>query len=64
MANEPIGRFGRFLTDGGIARQEELDALKADVDREIEDAVQAAMADPEPAPEDALNDLFVGQFSH
>lgn len=58
LANEPIGRFGRFLRDQGIARQEELDALKAEVDQEIEEAVQAAMADPEPAPEDALEDVF------
>ena len=59
LANEPIGRFARFLVAEQIARQDELDQIGKEVDQEIEEAVQAAMTAPEPAPEDALKDLFV-----
>ena len=59
--NEPIGRFARHLLSGGFADQAALDAIGAALDREIETAVKAAMAAPEPRPEDALNDLFVDQ---
>jgi TPP-dependent pyruvate/acetoin dehydrogenase alpha subunit len=59
LANEPIGRFGRRLIAAGIARQEGLDAVRDDVKAEVERAVQKAMSDPFPKPEDALEDMFV-----
>ncbi|MHB9024146.1 MAG: thiamine pyrophosphate-dependent dehydrogenase E1 component subunit alpha [Armatimonadota bacterium] len=57
--NEPIKRFAAQLLSAGIADQEKLDALRVDVDAEIERAVQSAMAAPDPAPEDALDGVFV-----
>ena len=59
MANEPIGRFSRRLTeDGGIAA-DVLAGIDREVDEEIEAAIEDALAAPEPKPEDALEDLFV-----
>jgi pyruvate dehydrogenase E1 component alpha subunit len=59
LANEPIGRFARHLLSSGIADQEALDAIMEGVKAEIEAAVSRAMSDPEPRPEDALEDMFV-----
>jgi len=59
LENEPIKRFSAYLLDNGIADQAGLDAIRAGVDAEIESAVQSAMAAPDPAPEEALEGLFV-----
>jgi TPP-dependent pyruvate/acetoin dehydrogenase alpha subunit len=59
LANEPIGRFARHLLAEGIADQKALDGIVESVKAEIETAVSRAMSDPEPRPEDALEDMFV-----
>jgi acetoin:2,6-dichlorophenolindophenol oxidoreductase subunit alpha len=56
---EPIIRFGAFLVSEGVADPAKLDGIRGDVDAEIEQAVQSAMAAPDPKPEDTLEDLFV-----
>ena len=37
----------------------ELKQIRETIEKEVEDAVVAAMAAPEPKPEDALEDMFV-----
>lgn len=59
MEREPIKRFTAYLLDGNYADQAALDNIIAGVDAEIEQAVQSAMAAPDPAPEEALEGLFV-----
>jgi len=59
LENEPIKQFTAYLLDNNIADQAALDAIRAGVDEEIEQAVQSAMAAPDPAPEEALEGLFV-----
>ncbi len=59
LENEPIGRFAKVLLSRGWATQKDLDAALASVKEEVEVAVKKAMADPEPRPEDALEDMFV-----
>ncbi len=59
MAREPIGRFARQLLARKAADQKAIDAIHESVKAEVEAAVQKAMADPDPLPEDALEDLFV-----
>jgi TPP-dependent pyruvate/acetoin dehydrogenase alpha subunit len=58
-ANEPIGRFAGWLVAEGSADQESLEEIRAGVKAEIEAAVEKAMTDPAPAPEDTLEDMFV-----
>jgi TPP-dependent pyruvate/acetoin dehydrogenase alpha subunit len=58
-ANEPIGRFAKYLLGRNYAEQTHLDKIVEEADREIEAAVDAAKAAPQPEPEDALQDLFV-----
>ena len=59
VQNEPIGRFARYLINEGIIEQEALNKVGKELDHEIEIAVQAAMAEPEPQPEDTLTGVFV-----
>ena len=59
LANDPIGRVVRHLLGKGIADQKALDGIMESVKAEIETAVSRAMSDPEPRPEDALEDMFV-----
>ena len=59
LANEPIGRWAAHLTTKAGVAQEELGRIGAEVDALIEAAVKHAMAAPLPAPEAALQDLFV-----
>jgi len=56
---EPIGRFAKRLLADKVADAARLDALRSEVKAEVEEAVRKAQADPEPRPEDALEDLFV-----
>lgn len=59
LGNEPIGRFSSWLLAESATDQATLDALRASVDEEIEQAVASAMAAPDPAPEEALQGLYV-----
>jgi pyruvate dehydrogenase E1 component alpha subunit len=59
VENEPIGRFAKVLLSKGWAGQKDLDAVMESVKEEVEAAVKKAMSDPEPRPEDALEDMFV-----
>jgi pyruvate dehydrogenase E1 component alpha subunit len=62
LLNEPIGRFARRLVDSSVADQTALDEIKAQVDLEIESAVESAMAAPDPLPEDTLQGVFAEQL--
>jgi 2-oxoisovalerate dehydrogenase E1 component len=50
---DPIKRFGVRLIDEGVIDQEGLQKLKDEIDREVNDAADAALASPQPAPETA-----------
>ncbi|MDX6443600.1 MAG: 2-oxoisovalerate dehydrogenase component [Blastocatellia bacterium] len=56
--HDPIKRFGSLLVEEGIASQEELQQLKDEVDREINEAADIALASPQPAPETALDFIY------
>ena len=59
LADEPIGRFCKHLLGESVATEEQLNQIDAEVDRQIEIAVEGAQAGTDPRPEDALEDLFV-----
>jgi 2-oxoisovalerate dehydrogenase E1 component len=50
---DPIVRMAEFLKSEEIASEDELAAIVADVDREINEAADAAIKAPKPAPETA-----------
>jgi 2-oxoisovalerate dehydrogenase E1 component alpha subunit len=55
---DPIDRFRKRLFEEGTLTEEEDRELRAQVKREIEDAVKDAEAAPDPAPEDALKYVY------
>ena len=59
LQEEPIRRFAGYLLSGGIIGQAGLDGIRAEVDAEIERAVESAIAAPDPKPEDALEGAFI-----
>jgi pyruvate dehydrogenase E1 component alpha subunit len=50
------------LLSKNIATIQELESIDADIEKEVQEAVEFASNSPFPKPEDALEDLFGGQF--
>jgi pyruvate dehydrogenase E1 component alpha subunit len=59
LENEPIRRFAAYLLAEQMASEAALEDIRQDVEAEIDRAVRSAMATPDPAPEEALENLFV-----
>src|SRR5918911_878598 len=55
---DPIKRFGALLIDEGFVTQEELQQIKEAIDREVNEAAEAALASPQPAPETATDYIY------
>jgi 2-oxoisovalerate dehydrogenase E1 component len=56
--HDPIKRFGALLVQEGVANQDELQQLKDEVDREINEAADVALASPQPSPETAIDFVY------
>jgi 2-oxoisovalerate dehydrogenase E1 component len=56
--HDPIKRFGALLVQEGVANQDELQALQDEIDREINEAADAALASPQPAAETATDFIY------
>ncbi|MGI8468258.1 MAG: thiamine pyrophosphate-dependent enzyme [Pyrinomonadaceae bacterium] len=57
-AIDPIKTFAEFLMNERIASSEDLEKLRKEVDKEINEAADIAIAAPQPAPETALRNVF------
>ncbi|MBX7060859.1 MAG: dehydrogenase E1 component subunit alpha/beta [Pyrinomonadaceae bacterium] len=57
-AIDPITTFAAFLMQEGIASSEALEALRKEVDAEVNAAADIAVETPQPAPETALRNVF------
>lgn len=55
---DPVKRFGALLVDEGFVTQDELQKLKDEVDREVNEAADAALASPQPAPDTAAEHVY------
>jgi 2-oxoisovalerate dehydrogenase E1 component len=55
---DPIKRFGALLIDEGLVTQAELQQVKDEVDREVNEAADAALQDQQPAPETATRFVY------
>ncbi|HEU4597032.1 MAG TPA: thiamine pyrophosphate-dependent enzyme [Pyrinomonadaceae bacterium] len=55
---DPVKRFGALLIDEGIVTQEELQRIKDEVDREVNEATDIALASPQPEPETAAHFVY------
>jgi len=55
---DPLVSYPRFLVAEGLATEEELKAIRAQVDREIAEATDAALSAPFPSPESATRHVY------
>ncbi|HJU92748.1 MAG TPA: dehydrogenase E1 component subunit alpha/beta [Pyrinomonadaceae bacterium] len=55
---DPVKRFGALLIDEGVIDQNGLQKIKDEVDREVNDAADKALASPQPAQETATRYVF------
>jgi 2-oxoisovalerate dehydrogenase E1 component len=51
---DPVKRFGALLVEEDFISQDELQQLKDEVDREVTEAADQALASPQPAPETVM----------
>jgi pyruvate dehydrogenase E1 component alpha subunit len=57
--NDPIGIFHKYLTEKKTVSVKSLDEIDAQVDEEVNKAVEFAESSPEPAMEDLFTDIYV-----
>jgi 2-oxoisovalerate dehydrogenase E1 component len=57
-AIDPIKTYAEFLMNEGLISSEDLEALRKEVDKEVNEAADIALATPQPAPESALRNIF------
>ena len=57
-ATDPITTFAEYLMTEGVASSEQLEALRKEVDEEVNKAADIAIETPQPAPESALRNVF------
>jgi 2-oxoisovalerate dehydrogenase E1 component len=55
---DPLTRTRALILELGVGRQENLDALEAEVEAEVAAAADEALTHPQPAPETALRHLY------
>jgi len=56
--HDPIKRFGALLLQEKVANPDELQQLKDEIDREINEAADIALASPQPAAETAMDFIY------
>jgi len=55
---DPIKVYENALLEQGHLSAEEIDQIKAEIDRKLDEAIRFAENSPSPLPEDCLNDVF------
>jgi TPP-dependent pyruvate/acetoin dehydrogenase alpha subunit len=55
---DPIPRFRKVLVSGKVCKKEELDAIDAEIKKEMVDAVQFAKDSPQPDPATAMDYIY------
>ncbi|MBB4631949.1 thiamine pyrophosphate-dependent dehydrogenase E1 component subunit alpha [Sphingosinicella soli] len=59
LANDPVPAFRKSLLEGGLAAEEELAAIEADIEARITDAVEFALASPYPEDSELRLDVLL-----
>ncbi|MCQ2499818.1 MAG: thiamine pyrophosphate-dependent dehydrogenase E1 component subunit alpha [Lachnospiraceae bacterium] len=57
-AKDAIVRFGNYMVENGLATQEEIDKIQADVNEEMDKAAEFALNSPLPDPAHLMDDVF------
>jgi pyruvate dehydrogenase E1 component alpha subunit len=62
IANDPVPRFRRKLIDEGIATEAQLAEIDADIGKQIDTAIEAAVAAPYPSTDELRRDVFAEEI--
>ncbi len=62
MADDPLPKFRQQLIDDGMASEEQLDAMKAAIEAEIEEAREYGMASEPPSVDELRRDVFAEEM--
>ena len=57
--HDPLTTFAKQAVDRGLLEQKDVDRMNTEAEKKVDDALAFAEASPEPAPEDALTDVYV-----
>ena len=57
-ARDPVVRYEEFCRAGGVLTPDAIEAMKAEAEQELDDAIAYAEASPSPQPEDCWNDVY------
>ncbi|MCS6873205.1 MAG: dehydrogenase E1 component subunit alpha/beta [Pyrinomonadaceae bacterium] len=57
-AIDPLKTYAEFLINEGLATAEDLEKIRQEVDREVNEAAEIALNTPQPPPESALRNVF------
>ncbi|MEQ1765179.1 MAG: thiamine pyrophosphate-dependent enzyme, partial [Pyrinomonadaceae bacterium] len=57
-AIDPIKTYAEFLMSEGIASSEQLEAIRKEIDAEVNEAADIAIVTPQPAPETAFRNVY------
>ena len=63
MANDPVPRFRQRLIDDGIANEDQLAAMEAEIEKQIDEAVEYALASDFPGTEELKRDVFAEELA-
>ena len=63
IANDPVPRFRQRLIDDGIASEDQLAALEANIEKQIDEAVEYALASDFPGIEELKRDVFAEELA-
>jgi 2-oxoisovalerate dehydrogenase E1 component len=57
-AVDPLKTYAEYLMTEGLASSEELEEIRSTIHKEVDEAADAALASPQPAPETAYRNVF------
>ena len=63
MANDPVPRFRAKLIETGVASEDLLAAMEAEIETQIDEAVEFALASPFPGVEELERDVFAEEIA-
>ena len=61
---DPITIYEKRLLEKGLVKQDEIDAMTAEVANEVDEAIRQADADPHPPLEDRFNDVLAEKYPY
>jgi pyruvate dehydrogenase E1 component alpha subunit len=63
MADDPLPRFRQKLIDSGVATEEQLAKLQADIEAEVQDAIDFGQASEPPSVDELRRDVFAQEIA-